>query len=227
MQPEKWLRTSLIAIPDYQIGFSLTKFALGSPFRGTSAAVTAYVVNALSARMAGVFSPVSLIVAFIYILALSSLRRVVQRAVVARFTSAVVPSLHIEARRRMMASVKVAGALVEIEFAACSRVPSSAGTFSRRYALPAVFAGSVADGCETIDRSERYFGRDLSRRWILTLAVVTVPFVSFLTFAVVTSGSVYAIGVLVAAVLACRTFVQFDAVVFILSTISGQTFADV
>lgn len=73
----------------------------------TRALVAPLGVDAPGARMAGVSSLDSLIVALVYVEALRTLVALVQRAPVTGLAATVVPAWHVEARGRMMTTVKI------------------------------------------------------------------------------------------------------------------------
>jgi len=87
------------------------------------------------------------IIALVDVDALGALSAIVQGASVAGFATAVIPAGHVEARGRLVTSVQVARALVQIEFAAVANVTAPAGTSFRCHALAAVLAGLIAHGC--------------------------------------------------------------------------------
>lgn len=115
--------------------------------RWTHALVTALGVDAFRGGVTCMPPLYRQIVALVDVEALRALGAVVQGAPVAGLTTAVVPAGHVEARGRLMTSVQIAGALVQVELAAVTDVTASTGTPPGCHALAAILTGLIAHGC--------------------------------------------------------------------------------
>lgn len=112
--------------------------------RRAHALVATVGVDAFRSRMTRVPPLDCYIVALININALRALSTIVQGALVAELASAVIPARHVETRGWLMASMQIAGTLIQVEFAAIADVTASTGTSSGCHAFATILASLIA-----------------------------------------------------------------------------------
>lgn len=103
-------------------------------------------VDTLSTGVTGVPPLDCLIVAFVNVDALSALNSIVKSAAVPRLAPAIIPTRHVEARGRLVTSVKITCALVEVQFTAVADVAPPTRTSSRCDALASVLTRLITHG---------------------------------------------------------------------------------
>lgn len=171
----------------------------------TEALVPSFGVDTLSARVTRVPPLDRLIVAFVDVETLRALSAIVKSASIAGFTTTIVPARHVEAGRRLVASVKIARAFVQVELTTVTDVTASTGTPSWCHALATVLTGLIAD---------RFAGVAIARVAILACAIVAASGVD--------TGRLF-----VARMMAGCAFVELSAVEFVDPMVTRKTLARV
>lgn len=107
--------------------------------------VSTFGIDTLGTRVTRVPPLDRLIVALVDVEALGALSAIVEGASISGLTATVVPTGHVETGRRLVASMKITSAFVQVEFATVANVATPTRASSWRHALTTILTGLIAD----------------------------------------------------------------------------------